>query len=153
MRKKTEARSQSPSFLVRCVNQHALALFDQELAGLARIAPLDLAILYQLRSLPGLEQATLAARVASGAGAFVAALRRLESSRCIVRTPGSRRAVVLSITEQGEDLLGQVAAADLRADQRLLASLTERQRSDLLALLSRLVEKIPEQDRPGTLAL
>ena len=132
--------NQAPGHLIRRMHQIAVAAFAREV-GEAGITPVQFGLLHVLAGSPGLDQVTLAKRVALDAATSGSVISRLEAKGWIVRTPDThdRRRKLLQITPAGQDVLAAMTAAVARAQALMLAPLPAAEQQQLMALLSRLV--------------
>jgi DNA-binding MarR family transcriptional regulator len=132
--------NQAPGHLIRRMHQIAVAAFVREV-GEADITPVQFGLLQVLATSPGLDQITLAKRVALDAATSGSVISRLEAKGWIVRTPDAhdRRRKLLQITPAGQAVLGSITAAVARAQALMLAPLPPDEQVQLIALLSRLV--------------
>ena len=90
---------------------------------------------------PGIDQRTLARAIALDASTTGGVVDRLEARGWLERrmSPEDRRTRLLHLTEAGELALSGTVPAMLRAQERILEPLTERQRSEFMRLLQLLV--------------
>lgn len=133
--------NQAPGHLIRRMHQIAVAAFAREV-GEAGITPVQFGLLHVLAASPGLDQITLAKRVALDAATSGSVISRLEAKGWIVRTADARdrRRKLLQITPAGEQMLAAVNAAVTRAQSLMLAPLPSTEQAQLLGLLQRLVQ-------------
>lgn len=132
--------NQAPGHLIRRMHQIAVAAFAREV-GAFDITPVQFGLLHVLAGSPGLDQVTLAKRVALDAATSGSVISRLEAKGWIVRTPDAhdRRRKLLQITPAGQDVLAAMTAAVVRAQALMLAPLPAAEQQQLMTLLSRLV--------------
>ena len=130
----------TPGHLVRRAHQRAVALFMEESAGFD-VTPVQFAILHELLARPGEDQVTLASRVAFDAATSGSVIGRLEKRGWIRREPDTRdrRRKLLWITPEGEVAALQMRDAAQRVQERLAGPLNAQERSDLMALLTKVV--------------
>ena len=133
--------SQAPGHLIRRMHQIAVAAFAREV-GEAGITPVQFGLLHVLAGSPGLDQITLAKRVALDAATSGSVISRLEAKGWIVRTADARdrRRKLLQITPAGQQMLAAVNEAVTRAQSLMLAPLPTAEQAQLLVLLQRLVQ-------------
>lgn len=131
---------QAPGHLIRRMQQIAVAAFAREV-GDVDITPVQFGLLHVLAASPGLDQITLAKRVALDAATSGSVISRLEAKGWIVRTPDTqdRRRKLLQITAAGQAVLHGITGAVARAQSQMLAPLSEDDQQQLMRLLSRLV--------------
>ena len=132
--------NQAPGHLIRRMHQIAVAAFAREV-GDVDITPVQFGLLHVLASCPGLDQITLAKRVALDAATSGSVISRLEAKGWIVRSADTqdRRRKLLQITPAGEQVLAGITAAVVEAQAQMLSPLPERDQQQLMTLLSRLV--------------
>jgi DNA-binding MarR family transcriptional regulator len=87
-------------------------------------------------------QAALGRRLSIDRSDMVAVINDLEGKGLLVRSPDphDRRRNVIALTPAGEQALARLDARVNEAQAALLAALTERERRDLVRLLTRVVE-------------
>jgi MarR family transcriptional regulator, lower aerobic nicotinate degradation pathway regulator len=90
---------------------------------------------------PGIDQRTLARGIALDTSTTGGVIDRLEARGWLERRPSpqDRRARLLVLTPAGEQGLADTLPAMLRAQEQILAPLTERQRVEFMRLLKILV--------------
>jgi DNA-binding MarR family transcriptional regulator len=90
---------------------------------------------------PFLTPGSLATSMMMTTGGMTGRLDRLERAGLLTREPDphDRRGLRVSLTPAGRRLIDQAVAAGVATQERLLAPLTSRQRSDLTRLLSALM--------------
>jgi DNA-binding MarR family transcriptional regulator len=131
---------QAPGHLIRRAHQIAFAIFMEETRDFD-ITPVQFAILNALIDDPGEDQVTLARKVAFDAATFGSVIGRLESKGWVRREPDARdrRRKLLWISAEGEAAARQMRRIVLRVQARILNGLAPDERSQLLALLTKLV--------------
>ena len=132
--------AQAPGHLVRRTHQIAVALFMSELSG-EDVTPVQFAILNAVMDTPGVDQVTLAGRVAFDAATSGSVIGRLEAKAWIRREPdqADRRRKLLWLTPAGHEATLQMKRAVDLVQEKILAPLTADESQTLLALLSKLV--------------
>jgi len=140
---------QAPGHLIRRAHQISVAVFAEEV-GAHTVTPVQFAILNALLEQSGIDQITLAARVAFDAATSGSVIGRLEKRGWIRREPDTRdrRRKLLWITPEGEVAALQMRDAAQRVQERLTAPLTAQESADLMVLLSKVVYN--HQDPAGT---
>jgi DNA-binding MarR family transcriptional regulator len=130
----------APGHLVRRTHQIAVALFMSELAQ-DDVTPVQFAILNAVMDTPGVDQVTLANRVAFDAATSGSVIGRLEVKAWIRREPdqADRRRKLLWLTPAGHEATLQMKRAVDLVQEKILAPLTPEESQTLLALLSKLV--------------
>ncbi len=132
--------AQAPGHLVRRAQQIAVALFMAELSA-EDVTPVQFAILNAVMDTPGIDQITLAGRVAFDAATSGSVIGRLETKGWIRREPDTvdRRRKLLWLTESGQEATVQMKAAVQRVQDNLLKPLTQVEADNMVALLAKLV--------------
>jgi len=132
--------AKAPGHLVRRAQQIAVALFMAELAA-EDVTPVQFAILNAVMDTPGIDQITLAGRVAFDAATSGSVIGRLESKGWINREPDEidRRRKLLWLTPAGHSATLQMKTAVERVQENLLKPLSQEESEHLCALLSKLV--------------
>ena len=132
---------QLPGFLIRRLQQIAVAVFLEETQA-SGITPVQYAALATVQGTPELDQRRLAARIGFDTSTIGSVIDRLEARGLVRRTPNpnDRRARLLTLTLEGQQVLAEVTPAMLRAQQRMLAPLSAAERKQFMALLGTLVE-------------
>jgi DNA-binding MarR family transcriptional regulator len=131
----------STGHLLRRALQRHQALF-QECAASTGLTPPQFAALTKLAELRRVTQNRLGRLVAMDPATAQGVMKRL-ALRGLLRTekdPMDRRTVVLSITEEGEDLVQQARLAGQRANQTLMRDLNAAEQALLLGLLRRITD-------------
>ena len=130
----------APGHLIRRAQQIAVGIFSECLSE-ADITPVQFAILNALRDTPGIDQVTLAKRVAFDPATSGSVIGRLEAKGWLVRQSHAtdRRRKLLVITSQGIDALANMQAAVAEVQARILAPLTPDEQKQFVDLLARLV--------------
>ena len=132
--------AKAPGHLVRRAQQIAVALFMAELAG-EDVTPVQFAILNAVMDTPGIDQITLAGRVAFDAATSGSVIGRLETKAWIRREPHpvDRRRKLLWLTPAGHTATLQMKTAVERVQENFLKPLSHEESEHLAALLSKLV--------------
>lgn len=141
---------QRPGFLIRRLQQSAVAIFLREVSGVGSdLTPVQYAVLATIRARPGLDQATLAGLVALDRATLGDVVERLLQKGFIVRNvnPDDRRARILVITDAGLAELARAEPAVEAAQENILAGLTPDDQDRFLELLTKLVEATNEDSR------
>ena len=134
----------TPGHLVRRAHQRTVALFMEETAGFD-VTPVQFAILNALMQQPGVDQVTLAQRVAFDAATIGSVIGRLEKKGWLRRQADAadRRRRLLWLTAEGERAALAMIPSVGQVQQRLLQGLDHAERQQLLALLDKLVRHHP----------
>lgn len=131
----------TPGHLIRRAQQIAVSIFAEQLSS-ADITPVQFAILNALLGSPGIDQVSLAKRVAFDPATSGSVIGRLEAKGWVVRQadPNDRRRKLLVVTLAGVQALGLVQADVARIQEKILSPLTPQEQSQFVQLLSRLVQ-------------
>lgn len=131
----------TPGHLIRRAQQIAVAIFTEHLSGFD-ITPVQFAILNALLDSPGIDQVSLAKRVAFDPATSGSVIGRLEAKGWVVRQadPTDRRRKLLVVTPQGSQALASIQADVARVQQQILSPLPKEDQQHFVNLLSRLVQ-------------
>lgn len=132
--------AQAPGHLIRRAQQIAVAEFVREAAA-HDVTPVQFALMNAMLDTPGVDQITLAKRVAFDAATSGSVIGRLEAKGWVRRDadPQDRRRKLLYITADGAQALQAMHAAVARAQQRILAPLSPTDQKTFMRLLGQLV--------------
>lgn len=137
-----------PGHLIRRAHQLAVARFH-EVHG-REVTPVQYAVLRVLQTHPGIDQVTLAEKVALDTSTTADIAARLESKGWIVRELLPRRQRSLRLTDDGLSMLATMVPRVQSMYEQLLSVLTRQEQDDLLRLLTKLsglVELPTTEDR------
>ena len=125
---------------MRRAQQIAVALFMTELEA-EDVTPVQFAILNAVMDTPGIDQITLAGRVAFDAATSGSVIGRLETKGWIKREPDQvdRRRKLLWLTPLGEESTLLMKNAVERVQDNLLKPLNQEEAQQLVGLLAKLV--------------
>ncbi len=131
---------EAPGHQIRRAHQLAVAIFMDETAAFD-VTPVQFAILNALMDDPGEDQITLAGRVAFDAATSGSVIGRLEAKGWVRREadPKDKRRKLLWVTPEGEEVALQMKRAVSKVQSRLLAPLKTAERTQLAALLGKLI--------------
>jgi MarR family transcriptional regulator, lower aerobic nicotinate degradation pathway regulator len=131
---------QLPGYAIRRLHQISVGIFLQEV-GEQGITPVQYAALQSVCNQPGVDQRSLARSIALDTSTTGGVVDRLEARGWLERQadPQDRRVRQLVLTEAGHTALEEVRPAMERAQEQMLAPLTERQRTEFMRLLQQLV--------------
>ena len=131
----------TPGHLIRRAQQIAVSIFAEQLSS-ADITPVQFAILNALLGSPGIDQVSLAKRVAFDPATSGSVIGRLEAKGWVVRkaAPNDRRRKLLVVTPAGVQALGLVQADVARIQEKILSPLTPQEQRQFVQLLLRLVQ-------------
>ena len=132
--------AQAPGHLFRRAQQIAVAEFMRETAAFD-VTPVQFALLNALIDTPGVDQITLANRVAFDAATSGSVIGRLEVKGWVRREPDQqdRRRKLLFVTPAGQKAVSSMKQAVDRAQQNMLAPLSAAQQAVFMKLLAQLV--------------
>lgn len=130
----------APGHLIRRAHQLSVAIFMEEAAAF-EVTPVQFSIINALMDTPGVDQVTLAARVAFDAATSGSVIGRLEARGWIRRQvdPADKRRKLLWVTPAGEKASIQMKKAVTRVQKRILSPLDAAEQVLFLELLDRLV--------------
>lgn len=134
-----------PGHLIRRAQQIAVSMFHETVGR--DLTPIQYAILRMLQETPGLDQVTLAQRVALDTSTAADIAARLEAKGWIVREVLPRRQRRLVLTAEGEAVLAKSVAGMRELNQRMLESLAPAEQQEFLRLLRKFVHLNNEQSR------
>jgi DNA-binding MarR family transcriptional regulator len=127
-----------PGHLIRRAHQLAVATFHDTHGR--QITPVQYALLRALQEEPGLDQVTLAQRVALDTSTTADIATRLESKGWIVRELLARRQRSLRLTPAGEAMLSDMLPRVAPMYQQLLQPLSPAEQAEFLRLLRKFVQ-------------
>jgi len=132
--------ARAPGHLIRRAQQIAVAEFTRESAE-HDVTPVQFAFMNAMMDTPGLDQITLANRVAFDAATSGSVIGRLEAKGWVRREADAndRRRKLLYVTGEGAAALERMNAAVERAQQNMLAPLAPQERESFMRLLAQLV--------------
>jgi DNA-binding MarR family transcriptional regulator len=133
--------AQAPGHLVRRAHQIAVALFMSELAN-EDVTPVQFAILNAVMDTPGVDQVTLANRVAFDAATSGSVMGRLETKGWIRREPdqADRRRKLLWLTPTGQKATLEMKRSVHLVQEKILSPLNAEEAQTLIDLMSKLVK-------------
>ncbi len=139
-----------PGPLARRFQQIAVAVFHAEVGAAGfDLTPVQFAALCEIRSHPGIDQATLAGLIAFDRTTISGVVDRLLQKGFITRKvrKEDRRARVLEITRQGDKELAAVTPAVAKAQRVMLSGLDENEAAELVRLLTKAVAALNDLSR------
>ena len=115
------------------------------------LSPLEFGVLYQLHDHPGVDQNTLAERLALDRTTTSTTVFKLERLGLIKRevSDSDRRARILQLTPAGVALYASHRPKAQAAQQRVLSVLTSAERKQLTELLTRVIDANQQYLQPG----
>lgn len=130
----------APGHLIRRAHQISVAVFNEHLAA-ADVTPVQFAILNALLDSPGVDQITLAKRVAFDPATSGSVIGRLESKGWVERRADAvdRRRKLLVLTPEGSQALLGMQRSVAAVQAHIVSPLTPAEQAQLLHLLRRLV--------------
>jgi len=126
-----------PGHLIRRAQQHAVACFHA-VHGRG-VTPIQYAILRTLQDAPGIDQVTLAQKIALDTSTTADIATRLEARGWIVRAMLPRRQRSLTLSAQGQELLDALSPGVQRVTADVLQALDAGERDEFMRLLRKLV--------------
>lgn len=137
-----------PGYYIRRLHQIAVAIFLQETEAHG-LTPVQYAALSQVDLTPGVDQRTLARSIGLDTSTVAGVIDRLEARGLMQRmaSPEDRRVRLLSLTDDGQDLLRAVQPDMLKAQQRILQPLPAAEREKFMQMLRKLVTANNELSR------
>ncbi len=132
--------AQAPGHLIRRAQQIAVAEFTRETVS-HDVTPVQFAFMSAMMDTPGVDQITLANRVAFDAATSGSVIGRLEAKGWVRREADDRdrRRKLLFVTPEGASALKRMNAAAERAQQNILAPLAPQDQEVFMRLLAQLV--------------
>lgn len=133
--------AKTPGHLIRRAQQIAVAVFAEHVSC-ADITPVQFAILNALLDSPGIDQVSLAKRVAFDPATSGSVIGRLEAKAWVTRQadPSDRRRKLLVVTPQGIEAMASVQASVALVQDNILAPLSPDEQVQFVKLLSKLVQ-------------
>ncbi len=130
--------TQAPGYLIRRAHQTSMAIFAEELGGY-EVTSLQFAIVQALVDEPGADQISIAQRVALDAATSGSVIMRLEERGWLRReaSPTDKRRKLLWLTPTGQKMALEMKKPARKVQQRLLSTLTDDERQQLVSLLKR----------------
>jgi MarR family transcriptional regulator, temperature-dependent positive regulator of motility len=136
---------EEPGHLIRRAHQIAVAMFYEKFGR--DVTPVQYAVLRMLEECPGIDQVTLAQKVALDTSTTADIAARLESKGWIVREMLPRRQRRLVLTNEGKALLGTLTPSVRDLRDSLFEGMGDEDAVDLMRLLSKFVHLNNEQSR------
>lgn len=136
---------EQPGHLIRRAHQISVSMFFDALGR--EITPVQYSVLRMLQECPGLDQVTLAQRVALDTSSAAEIAVRLEAKGWIVREILPRRQRRLLLTPAGEALLTDMLPGLRALRHGLLDGMGERDSKELVRLLRKFVSLNNDQSR------
>jgi len=136
-----EALYAKPAHLIRRAHQISWAIFLDECAEFA-LTPVQYAALTAIGAYEQTDATRLSSMIAFDRSTIGSILDRLEKRELIHREPSphDRRQKLISLTEQGRQLLNDCEDSVQRVQNRIVGVLSREEREQFLKLLTRIVE-------------
>ncbi|MFV1531501.1 MULTISPECIES: MarR family winged helix-turn-helix transcriptional regulator [unclassified Phaeobacter] len=131
---------QFPGHLIRRLHQISVALFADHMArNDIDLTPVQFAAIDALAHEPGVDQATIAARIAYDRATLGKVIDRLEAKGLIRRdiSPADRRARVVTLTEAGQSLLNKAMPIVEALQSEILTGLSPAEQVQITTLLTK----------------
>ena len=136
-----------PGHLIRRAHQLAVSTFHDTHGR--QVTPVQYAVLRALQDDPGIDQVTLADKVALDTSTTADIATRLEAKGWIVRELLPRRQRALRLTPEGETVLTDMLPRVRPMYSRLLEPLEPRERDEFLRLLRKFVHLNEQSTGPS----
>lgn len=137
-----------PGYLVRRLHQIHVAMFLEECSDF-NVTPVQFAVLTVLYNEKTLDQVTIANQIGVDRNTVADVIRRLER-RGVLERPASiadKRAKLARITKEGRIFVESVQPAMIRAQRRLVKTLSDDEHDTLMTLLGKLIQENNESSR------
>lgn len=130
-----------PGHLIRRAQQIAVAIFMDETSGFD-ITPVQFAVLTAVKRNPDIDATRLSSMIAFDRSTIGNVIERLESRGYLARFNGAedKRIKFLRLEPSGEQLISEVDAAVVRAQERILEPLDKNERESFIRLLEKVTE-------------
>lgn len=141
-----------PGHLVRRFHQASVSIFHQQVDATGYdITPVQFAALDRMARAPGIDQITLAGLIGCDRTTMAGVVARLAKKNWITRetNPDDRRSKSLFLSSQGAQMLTAVSPSIERAQEAMLAALTESERVVFLTLLKKATEELSDSFGAG----
>ena len=129
-----------PGHLIRRLQQMAVAVFMQETDAYG-LTPVQYSVLQGIENASGIDQKTLARSIGFDTSTIGSVIDRLEVRGWVKRnsSPEDKRVRLLTLTEEGHQLLEAVVPSMLLAQERMLDPLSKKDRVEFMLMLRILV--------------
>ncbi|MDR2327504.1 MAG: MarR family transcriptional regulator [Acidovorax sp.] len=134
-----------PGYHIRRLQQIAVAVFMEETEEFG-VTPVQYAALSAVLRQPGIDQRTLARNIGFDTSTIGCVIDRLEARGLMLRStsPSDRRVRLLTLTDEGRELLQLAEPSVLRAQRRMLEPLPDDKRALFMEMLSLLIHENDE---------
>ncbi len=132
-----------PGHLIRRLHQISVSIFAERMAAAGHdLTPVQFGALSAVAAVPGIDQATLAARIAYDRATIGGVVDRLVAKGLVARSVSQtdRRARVLRLTAAGQAMLQAVRPLVARVQEETLEGLEPGERETFRALLLKATE-------------
>lgn len=140
-----------PGHYIRRLQQIAVSVFLQETEPHG-LTPVQYSALQGIANSPGIDQRTLARTIGFDTSTIASVIDRLESRVLVLRSasPTDKRVRLLTLTDEGREVLVAVVPSMLRAQVRMLEPLPKADRKEFMRMLRVLVSTNNDMSRaPG----
>ena len=129
-----------PGHLIRRLQQIAVGIWLEEV-GDSPVRPLQHGVLRTIEAVPGIDQMQLSRLMAIDRSTAQDLVQRMEKRGWVARSRDrkDRRRRILTLTRAGSEVLKDIRAANARAQERILAPLSDVERVAFMATLSKIV--------------
>ncbi|MHA3902902.1 MarR family winged helix-turn-helix transcriptional regulator [Castellaniella sp. WN] len=136
-----------PGHLLRRAQQISASIFHDEIGS--QVTPMQYAVLCVLLDNPGVDQVSVAGLAAIDTSTAASVATRLEEKGLLSRRvdPANRRQRILTLTDQGRDLLLELNDAIGRLHRRIFEKFSPREEARFMELLQKLVDVNNHQSR------
>src|SRR5205807_2326906 len=140
-----------PGHLIRRAQQVHYWLWNAEVSG--EVTSPQFAVLYALRAEKNIDQKTLGERVSLDRSTTAEVVARLKARGLIqrFRDPRDGRRNLLRLTAAGVRTTERLIPKAVRMNRLLVSALSEREQSELLRMLNRVVDAVERRVRAGVL--
>lgn len=129
-----------PGHYIRRLQQIAVAVFLQETEQHG-LTPVQYSVLQGVQNSPRIDQRTLARSIGFDTTTIAGVIDRLEARGLMLRNASStdKRVRLLTLTNEGSQLVADIVPSMLRAQERMLDPLTKAERTEFMRMLRTLV--------------
>ena len=130
--------------LIRRLNQHSTQVFSQHVQQIGYdLTPVQFAAMNAIASAPGIDQASIAAKIAYDKATIGGVIDRLEQKGYILRTVSQRdrRAREVSLTPEGQKLFDKMLPEVIALQRDILPGLNQDEYAQFIALAYKAIAK------------
>jgi DNA-binding MarR family transcriptional regulator len=144
----SEQIDNQPGHYIRRLHQISVAIFLQETEAFG-VTPVQYAALQTVGNQPRIDQRTLARTIGLDTSTIAGVIDRLEARGLLVRSasPEDRRVRQLTLTDMARELLADIGPFMLKAQQLILAPLSQQDQQDFTRMLRQVVTANNELSR------